>query len=102
MAKNASCWVCVSFSHNRIMKKNLFKVISLIAFAMPTLLYAVPATQKSLKLRQPDGTFVNIYMYGDEHSHYITDTKGYPVEKSKDGFYCYIGADGLVTDAVLT
>ena len=79
MAKNASCWVCVSFSHNRIMKKNLFKVISLIAFAMPTLLYAVPATQKSLKLRQPDGTFVNIYMYGDEHSHYITDTKGYPV-----------------------
>ena len=84
------------------MKKNLVKVISLLAFAMPTLLYAVPATQKPLRHRQPDGTFVSIYLHGDEQNHYITDTKGYPVEKSKDGFYCYIGADGLITDAVLT
>ena len=84
------------------MKKKLVKVISLLAFAMPTLLYAVPATQKPLRHRQPDGTFVSIYLHGDEQNHYITDTKGYPVEKSKDGFYCYIGADGLITDAVLT
>lgn len=84
------------------MKKNLIKVISLLVLAMPIVAFAVPATQKKVTLRQPDGAFVTVYMYGDEQSHYLTDMQGYPVEMSSDGFYCYIGTDGVLTDAVLT
>lgn len=84
------------------MKKKLMKVFILLAVAAPTVMLAVPATQKPVSVRQPDGMLVTVYLHGDEHSHYATDRLGYPVEMAKDGFYYYIGADGLPSDMVMT
>lgn len=84
------------------MKKTLMKALTLLAIAAPAVALAVPAQRKPVKFRQPDGTVVTLLLHGDEHSRYATDQSGYPVEMAKNGFYYYIGNDGLMSDAVLT
>lgn len=84
------------------MKKKVFNVLTLLALVVPAAMHAVPATTKPVTYRQPDGTLVTLFLYGSEQSHYATDSKGYPVEMSSDGYYYYIGTDGKTSDAVLT
>ena len=84
------------------MKKKVFNVLLLLSLAVPTVVYAIPATPKPVKYRQPNGMVVTLYLHGSEQNHYATDGKGYPVEMAHDGYYYYIGIDGKATDAVLT
>ena len=37
---------------------------------------AMPATSESFDVRQPDGTFVTLFLKGDEMNHVETDTLG--------------------------
>ena len=78
------------------------KVFMLFAATIPVVSFAVPATQKPVSVKQPDGKIVTVYLHGDEFSHYATDRQGFPVEMARDGYYYYIGADGLRSDVVLT
>ena len=91
-----------AFLCEKHMKKNVFKVLALLALAVPTAVHAIPATKKPVTYRQPDGTLVTLYLHGSEQNHYATDSKGYPVEMSHDGYYYYIGIDGKMSEAVLT
>lgn len=74
----------------------------LFAATLPAAVFAVPATQKPVSVKQPDGKIVTVYLHGDEFSHYATDRQGFPIEMANDGYYYYIGADGLRSDVVLT
>ena len=50
---------------------------------------AVPAHRGTVKVQQPDGSFVTIRLQGDEWRHYQTTTDGYTVMKDHRGYLVY-------------
>ena len=54
-----------------------------------TVLMAVPAHRGTLKVKQPDGSFVTLRMHGDEWRHFQTTADGYSVVKNARGYYVY-------------
>lgn len=56
-------------------------------------LYAVPATPDVLTVTQPDGTTMEIRLYGDEFYHYATTTDGCLVTENGEGVYEYAHFD---------
>ena len=41
--------------------------------------FAIPAYPKPLKVKQADGSWITIQMYGDEHGHYVMTSDGIPL-----------------------
>jgi len=50
---------------------------------------AVPAHPGTVKVKQPDGTFVTLRLVGDEWRHFQTTADGYSVVKNDKGYYVY-------------
>lgn len=50
---------------------------------------AIPAHPGTVKVKQPDGTFVTLRLVGDEWRHFQTTADGYSVVKNGKGYYVY-------------
>ena len=71
------------------------KVLLLALFQVFVLaVMAVPAHPKSVKVQQPDGSFVTIRLHGDEWMHFTTTEDGYSVVKDQHGYYVYADLKG--------
>lgn len=73
--------------------KKLFATILCALSASAMTLMAVPAKPTPFKYTQPDGTTVMLQLRGDERSHVMTTTEGYPVARDADGYYCFAELD---------
>lgn len=54
---------------------------------------AVPAHRGTVRVKQPDGSYVTLRLHGDEWRHYQTTTDGYTVVKDHRGFFVYAEKD---------
>ena len=50
---------------------------------------AIPAHPGTIKVQQPDGSFVTLRLVGDEWQHFQTTADGYSVVKNQQGYYVY-------------
>ncbi len=50
---------------------------------------AVPAHPSTVKVQQPDGSYVTLQLHGDEWLSYTTTADGYTVVKDQQGYYVY-------------
>lgn len=50
---------------------------------------AIPAKRGSVKVQQPDGTYITIELHGDEWHHFTTTADGYTVQQDARGYYVY-------------
>lgn len=58
------------------------------AFAIPTLILAVPADPRPRTLKNPDGSKVEVRVHGDERFHFMTDADCKSImQRNSDGFY---------------
>lgn len=73
------------------MKKTIWHQIALFTaiFASMGETFSIPAPRSITKLRQSDGTQVDVYMKGDEFYHYALSTDGYVLLPDKAGNYRY-------------
>ncbi|MBR1426908.1 MAG: M6 family metalloprotease domain-containing protein [Paludibacteraceae bacterium] len=53
-------------------------------------LMAVPASPQPRRVVQPDGTVVELYLHGDEYTHYVTDAAG-RILRLSNGYYIPTG-----------
>ena len=67
------------------MKKVLILII-LLGWELS--MFSIPAHKKISKIKQSDGTFLNIILCGDEYSHFFMTTDSVPVFETLHGF-CY-------------
>ena len=68
------------------MKRLLLSFVSLFCAVV---MMAVPAHPGTVKIQQPDGSYVTLRLVGDEWCHFNTTLDGYSVVKSNRGFYVY-------------
>lgn len=62
-------------------------LLPLLAFAMPTMVQAVPANPRIRTITNPDGTEVNVRIHGDEYFHFMSDPDGLRIlERDSRGF----------------
>lgn len=52
-------------------------------------LFGIPAKPGIITLKQPDGSLLNVYLYGDENSHYYTSSDKYLLLKDEQEFFRY-------------
>ena len=84
-----------------MMKKRWFLfMVTLLVFAQS---FAIPAHPGSVKVTQPDGSFVTIRLHGDEYLNYTTTVDGYSVVKNAQGAYVYarLDADGQLAPTAI-
>jgi len=55
--------------------------------------FSAPATRSLIKMKQPDGSYLNVYLRGDEHHHFYLTEDEYLLEKNTDGFFYYADID---------
>ena len=53
---------------------------------------AIPAKRTPIKVQQPDGTELTVFLRGDEWFHFYTTADGIPVVKNEQGAYVYATA----------
>lgn len=64
--------------------------------------YAVPAQRVARHIGQPDGSVLDVYLYGDEHFHFFMTTDSVPVFGTARGLcYADIRGEELVVSDVL-
>lgn len=66
------------------MTKKIQNILFAIIFCLP--LFAKPAYNGVIKRTQADGSTIDVVLHGDEHFHYMTDTKGNWLKK-ENGMY---------------
>ena len=82
------------------MKLRSFLMVALLAVACG--MQAVPAKRDSLKIQQPDGSYVTIRLHGDEWHHFQTTDDGYSVVRDNRGYFVYARLqDGQLTPTEL-
>jgi len=64
-------------------------VLLLMLFVCVCSMMAVPAHPGSVRVQQPDGSFVTLCLHGDEWAHYQTTVDGYTVVKDSRDYYVY-------------
>ena len=64
-------------------------LLSVISLFCAVAMMAVPAHPRSVKVQQPDGSYITLRLVGDEWCHFNTTLDGYSVVKSNRGFYVY-------------
>ena len=70
-----------------IMTKFRNFLTAVATFAVPSLIWAVPADPRPRTVTNPDGTTVSIRMHGDEHFHFMTDADCTTImQRNADGF----------------
>lgn len=69
------------------MKKIILFLLTAVSYI--SLSHAVPAHPGSVKVKQPDGTYVTVRLHGDEYLNFNTTEDGFTVIKCSDGFYRY-------------
>lgn len=69
------------------MKKSI--IVALLTAMMPAAMLAVPAKRGVLVFNQPDGSTISLRKTGDERSHIVMTSDGFPVVRDANGFYCY-------------
>ena len=69
--------------------------LSLFAALCCILLDARPVN-RTVTLRQPDGSLFSAVICGDEYSHSVRDIQGHLIETDSEGYWCYsaVLADG--------
>jgi len=77
------------------MKKSL--IIILLMFSSLFVAHAqvnkVPASNKSIEYKQPDGTVVTLTLKGDENLHWAVTSDGYTIISNKEKGYDYAKLD---------
>ena len=63
-------------------------LILLILLSCGITVFSIPALKKVSKIKQSDGTFLNVLLCGDEYSHFFMTTDSVPVFETSLGF-CY-------------
>ncbi len=74
------------------MNKNTTKIIlttSILMLLSVVDLFAVKASPKVIKFREPNGTIIRIKLYGDERFNYIKSLDGYILSEGVDGYLHY-------------
>lgn len=75
--------------------KKMFTLLLLAALlAMPQPALAVPALEHTVTRTQPDGSVVTLKQHGDEFAHWLEDTAGHAVVKTKEGRFEFALPDG--------
>lgn len=77
----------------RIYNKTIFFITVLFVLLCFMNVSAVPAAPGSWEHKQPDGSVISLYKYGDENYNFIGDSEGYLVEQCEDGGYAYVTKD---------
>lgn len=72
--------------------KFIHVVLSLLAFATHSL--AVPASNETFFLNQPNGTSIEVRYIGDEHFHVLETADGYILQEDELGYYAYADESG--------
>ncbi|MFI3297049.1 MAG: M6 family metalloprotease domain-containing protein [bacterium] len=73
------------------------KILTLALLFVSLLTMAVPAKPGAIEIVQPDGTTLEILLFGDENFNYVTTTDGYLIKQNSDGYYMYARyEDGLI------
>ena len=70
------------------MNKNFYLLIVVLLMCVCNM-KAVPAHPGTIKVQQPDGSFVTLRLVGDEWQHFQTTADGYSVVKNQKGYYVY-------------
>jgi len=73
------------------LKLTICVILSLFIFQN---VFAVPARSKPLKVMQPDGSMITLYVKGDERFHTLVSEQGYRVLEKTTGGYVYAIQDG--------
>ena len=89
--------VCVSSTqnlskfilHDHFMKKIFTTLLGVFCIASAL---AIPAKRTPIKVQQPDGTELTVFLRGDEWFHFYTTADGIPVVKNDQGAYVYATA----------
>lgn len=71
-----------------LMNKRFFLLIAVLLMCVCSI-KAVPAHPGTIKVQQPDGSFVTLRLVGDEWQHFQTTADGYSVVKNQQGYYVY-------------
>ena len=70
------------------MNKKFYLLIAVLLMCVCNM-KAVPAHPGTVKVQQPDGSFVTLRLLGDEWQHFQTTADGYSVVKNQKGYYVY-------------
>ena len=78
-------------------------VTSAAALMLATMVLAIPAKRKWIKVIQDDGTEIKVSLIGDEHLHYYITEDNVPLYKAADHKYCYIKTENgkLLSSGIL-
>ncbi|CAK8712762.1 MAG: M6 family metalloprotease domain-containing protein [Candidatus Electronema aureum] len=71
------------------MKKSVLLPLAFLCLLLPKHSTAVPAYPEPVDFKQPDGSHVNIKMFGDEHFNRVESLDGYTLSVNNKGFYEY-------------
>ena len=71
-----------------LMNKRFFLLIAVLLMCVCSI-KAVPAHPGTIKVQQPNGSFVTLRLVGDEWQHFQTTADGYSVVKNQQGYYVY-------------
>lgn len=67
--------------------KNTKFFLTIISWCVAASAMAIPAKLGVRPVEQPDGSVIEIMVYGDENNHFSTTADGYIVTQDDDGFY---------------
>ena len=68
--------------------------IVLLLLLLATLSFAVPASDETFFLKQPDGSTIEARYVGDENFHALVSADGYILQKDALGYYAYVNEKG--------
>ncbi len=71
-----------------------FSIIILTSLTLAAYSFAVPASNETFFLKQPDGSSIEVRYVGDEHFHVLETADGYILQKDALGYYAYANAIG--------
>ncbi|MCL6589268.1 MAG: M6 family metalloprotease domain-containing protein [Firmicutes bacterium] len=71
-------------------------VMMILLLAVANMVWAAPYNGEIFKFKQPDGSFVQAKIYGDEYYQRAESLDGYTICRDKNGWLCYavLNADG--------
>lgn len=76
------------------MRLNKIVVLSTLMATASLQAFAVPAVPGKIKYPTANGDTINVYLRGDEHSHFFTSTDGYMLLRGDDQQFRYAIAEG--------
>ena len=71
-----------------------FNPIAFLLLALAVQCVAVPASNETFLLKQPDGRSIEVRQVGDERFHVLETVDGYILQKDALGYYAYADEKG--------